>query len=341
MEFELGKDYSGYRFLDVVRRSKDGIEYRVQNILAQRQEQLRVLPEAAEDDLEQTERFLREVRIRSRLIHPNIVILFNGFKLANKLVMTTELQEGPALWERLELGVIPWREAAALIQQALSAIGFAHGQNVIHRDINPENIVIAPGGVLKINNFGLAKIIDGPKLTQVGTILGNVYYISPEQVKGTAALDSRTDLYSLGAVFYHMLCGRPPFNSTSQFEVMLAHVNTPPWSPSAVNPAVPRELDAVLLTALAKDPSKRYQDAAAFANALDAALTAIDRPAEERAVPAAHEATPPHLPVPPVLAPAFPSAQPKPDTGSFDWLFYGGLAAGASAILWGMWLVAQ
>ena len=341
MEFELGKDYSGYRFLDVVRRSKDGIEYRVQNILAQRQERLRVLPEAAQGDLEQTERFLREVHVRSRLIHPNIVTLFNGFELQRQLVMTTELLEGPALFERLELGVIPWREAATLIRQALSAIGFAHEQNVIHRDINPENIVITPGGILKLNNFGLAKTVDGPKLTQVGTILGNVYYISPEQVKGTAALDSRTDLYSLGAVFYHMLCGRPPFNSTSQFEVMLAHVNTPPWSPSVVNPTLPRELDAVVLTALAKDPAKRYQDAAAFAAALDAALSAIDAPTTADAPAAAHGAGPPHLPMPPVLAPAFPSAESKPAASSFDWLFYGGLAAGASAILWGMWLVAQ
>jgi serine/threonine-protein kinase len=160
-------------------------------------------------------------------------------------------------------------------------------------------------------------------------------------VKGTTALDFRSDLYSLGVVLYHMLCGRPPFTSSSQFEVMLAHVNMAPWSPSSVNPALPRELDSVVLKALAKDPAQRYPNAAQFAAALEATLQAIDQPetaAVRRALPTVN---PPHLPMPPVLAPAFLSGQAKPASPVLDWLFYGGLAAGASVLLGAMWLVAK
>ena len=339
MDFELGKTYSGYKFLDVVERSKRGVEYRVQNTLAQRQEILRSLPEGAHDDLEQTERFLREMRVRARLIHPNIVTLFNAFELECQLVMTTELVEGPILSQRLELGPIPWREAAGLLRQVLIAVGFAHDQNVIHRDINPENIIIGTDGVVKLANFGLAKIIDGPKLTQVGAVVGNVQYISPEQVKGTAELDPRSDLYSLGVVFYHMLCGRPPFVSASHFEVMLAHVNTAPEAPSAVNPAVPREFDAVVLRALAKDPTLRYRDALAFVAALDAAVASIDRPSASAV--AQRPASPPHLPIPPILVSEIPAGQAKPSSLLYDVLFYSGLAAGASMLLRAIWLVGQ
>ncbi|MGA2147520.1 MAG: serine/threonine-protein kinase [Bryobacteraceae bacterium] len=289
--FEIGETKSGYKFLDVLKRSSHSVEYRVQNTLAQRLESMKVLSQLAAEDVQGAELFLREVRVRARLIHPNIVTLFSAIELDRRLAMTTELVEGPTLAECLQSGPLPWREAVRLAGQALSALSFAHRQHVVHRDINPENIVIAPGGVLKLTNFSLAKSEVSPKLTQVGAIVGNLKCISPEQVKGTGEADARSDLYSLGVVLFEMICGRPPFESRSQFELMTAHVNQPPPRPSEWNCTIPPEIDEIVLKSLAKDPACRYQTASEFAEALVQAVAVIDRlyPAAE---PAGEEVCP-------------------------------------------------
>jgi serine/threonine protein kinase len=205
MEFQLGETYSGYQFLDLVKRSKHGVEYRVRNSWADRVEVLRSLPSSAQDDPEQTERFLREMRIRARLVHPNIVTLFNALELEGQLIMTSELVEGDTLAFRLQGGPLLWREAGSLMRQALAAVACAHQQKIVHRDINPDNMIVSPEGVLKLTNFGLAKGADSPKLTQVGSAIGNLKYISPEQVIGKDEVDERSDLYSLGIILYEML----------------------------------------------------------------------------------------------------------------------------------------
>src|SRR5580704_4327063 len=205
MEFQLGQTYSGYEFIDIIKRSRNGIEYRVRNLRSGRLEALRALPESAEADQERTDRFLREMRVHASLIHPNIVTLFSAIELENHLIMTTELVEGPTLADKLLLGPLPWTEAVALIRQVLSALAYAHQEKIVHRDITPENIVISPGGILKVANFALAKAATSPKLTQIGLMVGNLKYISPEQIKGTGDLDARSDLYAVGMVMYEML----------------------------------------------------------------------------------------------------------------------------------------
>ena len=288
MEFKLGEMYAGYRFLDVLKRSKNGVEYWVQNTCTQRLEVLRTLPQGAQNDQEQTERFLREMRVRAQLVHPNIVTLFSAFELEHQLVMTTELVDGITLAERLKDGPLAVPEAISLARQALSAIGFAHQQRVVHRNISPENIIITYEGVVKLNDFALAKSASSPKLTQVGAVLGNVKYIAPEQIKGVTEADGRSDLYSMGVVLYEIVSGRPPFDSRSQFELMAAHVGEAPAPPTTLNPDIPVALEAVILHALAKDPAERYQTAMEFDHALAAALATSSPSAE----PAAAAATP-------------------------------------------------
>ena len=356
MSFEIGKTYSGYEILDILKQSKTEISYRVRNTLAQRIEVLRILPRSIQDDQEQLERFLREIKVHAQLVHPNIVAFYNAMELERQVVMTTELEEGVTVAERLELGPLAPAEARGLVLQALSALSYAHSRNVVHRDITPEHMLIAPGGVLKLTHFGLAKAAASPQLTQNGAVLGNLKYIPPEQVKGQGNLDPRSDLYSLGVVLYEMLVGKPPFESKSQFELMLAHVSEVPKPPSTVNPSVPPEFDAPVLKALGKSPADRFQNADEFRQSLEkpaegtskavAAPPPIQEPAAAPATPPAAPAElpakPPTVPVPP-FTPAmasvpergaaqeaiFASAAPAP----FAQLTVIGLAATAIAVL--------
>ncbi len=290
MSVEPGKMFGPYEVLDVVGSSKTETAYRVRNSEeGGRFEILHVLPKSKQEDLQEVERFLRETRVHSRLLHPNILSFYRAAEVERRLIFTTEYVEGVPLSERLKLGPLPWQEAAAFVQQALLALGYAHAQGMIHRDVTPANMIITEKGMVKLSNFALAKFTNSPQLTQFGAVVGALEYIAPEQIKGTEALDGRCDLYSLGVVLYEALTGKPPFASKSQFELMLAHVSEAPKPPTAMKPDLPGALDAAVLKALAKDPAARYRDAEEFRAALSAVAAAA---------PAAAPAHPPAEPLP-------------------------------------------
>lgn len=267
MKFEIGKTVGGYEFLDYLGSSKVDVSYKVRNILAQRIELLRVLPK--QDDPDLTSRFLREMKVHARLVHPNIVWFYDARELEGQLVMTTEFVEGNTLRQRIEGGPMSAIDASGYICQALVALGYAHAQRVVHRDITPECIIVTPEGTVKLTCFGVAKSAADPNLTQAGAVRGALKYLSPEQVRGTSGVDVRTDIYSLGAVLYELVTGKPPFDLASEFDIMLAQVNTIPPPPSALNPQIPREFDKVVLTAMAKEPNQRFQTADEFRDALE------------------------------------------------------------------------
>jgi serine/threonine-protein kinase len=284
MGFEIGKTVAGYEIVQILGSDKSGVAYKVRNVFSQRFEVLKVLPKEVSGNEEQVIRFLREIKVHASLVHSNIVTFYNAREVEGQLVMTTEYVPGITAAERLQAGPIGWQDAAQYACQALSALEYAHANGVIHRGLTPSSLVITPEGVVRLSGFGMAKVMSDPQLTAVGTVVGALRYISPEQVKGVA-LDARCDIYSLGAVLYEMLTGRLPFEGKGQFELMLAHVNTPPKHPSEVNAEVPRGLGDLVLKALAKEPAQRFQTAQEFRVALEWAAANRGEVPADAAVP--------------------------------------------------------
>jgi eukaryotic-like serine/threonine-protein kinase len=275
-----GQIAGDYEVIDVLENAHEGVTYKVRNVLVQRFEVLRILPRSLQDDPEKVTRFLREAKVHARMSHPNIVSFYHATQLDGHLVMTTELVEGTTLAARRESGPLPLAEALSYVSQVLSALAYAHSLGFVHRNITPSNIILTPEGSAKLTGFSLAKATTDPQMTQPGTVMGSLNYISPEQVKGLTELDGRSDIYSLGVVLYEAVTGRRPLHRKSQFEIMLAHVNELPPAPTIVNPEVPAELSEIILTAMAKDPSLRYQTADEFRQRLDR-LSGAPRPASE------------------------------------------------------------
>jgi eukaryotic-like serine/threonine-protein kinase len=269
MPINPGQKLGDYEVIDVLESSKIGVTYKVRNVLLQRFEALRVLPKAFQDDQERVTRFLREAKVHARISHSNVVAFYHATQLEGQLVMTTELVEGTTLAQRLELGPLPLAEALAIFSQILTGLACTHSLGVVHRDITPSNIILLPDGCVKLTGFAMAKATTDPQLTQPGTMMGSLHYISPEQVKAVNDLDARTDIYSLGVVLYEAVTGRKPFEHKSQFDVMLAHVSEMPVSPGVLKPELPAELSEIILRAMAKDPQSRFQNADEFRARID------------------------------------------------------------------------
>jgi eukaryotic-like serine/threonine-protein kinase len=269
MSLQVGRKTDEYELLDVVSSSPTRVIYRVKNIAANRIELMHVMPGSLHDDRERAERFIREMRILATMSHPNIVRFYGTVVVDGQVTMTTELYEGVTLTERLQLGPLTLGEALPIMRELLSAVACAHEHGIVHREVTPNNILLIPGGCAKLAGFTYAKSSSDFDLTRVGTMLGDITYMAPEQIRATNAADARSDLYALGAVFFEMVTGAPPFHSISQFDVMMAQVNSPPPLPSERNPQLGKQVDAVIVKALTKEPGERYQTALEFRQALD------------------------------------------------------------------------
>ncbi len=243
-----------------------------------------LLPHLAADESFR-ERFRREAIAAARLAHPNVVATFDTGTDDGITFIVMELVEAPNLRHLLnQSGPMPPGRVVHIGAQVADALNYAHKAGVVHRDVKPANILVCPDGRVKVADFGIAKAVEdtqpGPApvdaLTRTGAIIGTAQYLSPEQVDG-GAVDGRTDVYSLGVVLYEMLCGRPPFSGDTDMAVALKHVTTNPLAPRQVRAGIPRALEEVVLRAMSKSPTARYQSAAE----LQTALLSVDLGAQE------------------------------------------------------------
>jgi len=295
-DFVPGQRLGDYEILGVLGAGGMGKVYRVRNVISDRVEAMKVLLANLASEKELADRFLREIKLLAALHHPNIASLYSALTLDNQLVMLMEYVDGITLLSRLQSGPIPPSDAINYSDQILSALGYAHKLNVIHRDVKPSNMMLAPDGVVKLMDFGIARPNNDVGMTLTGTTLGSLNYMSPEQVRGSE-VDGRSDVYSFGVSLYEMVTGQLPFQGNSNYSVMSAHIEQAPRPPITVRPDLPKGLNEIILMSMAKDPKDRFQTAEAFANALrtvpGAARLSATTPATARVVPAAAPASAP------------------------------------------------
>jgi YVTN family beta-propeller protein len=239
-----------------------------------------------EIDLDTLLRFQQEGAVLSTLDHPHIVDIYDTFAEEHASCIIMELLDGRSLGKILQDGPLPLARAKNLIQQVAVALSYAHSQGIVHRDIKPDNVMVLEDDQVKVTDFGIARILQPDTSLQTiattGMRMGTPLYMAPEQIEGKK-IDARTDIYALGAMLYHMVTGKPPFEGNDALAVAVKHLQEEPVPPSQVNPAIPADWDALILKAMAKDPSKRFQST----RDMEEALGSLGEQAARRLLPAA------------------------------------------------------
>lgn len=266
-----GQSLGGYQLQDEIGRGSMGVVYRGKQIALGREVAVKVLPQTLAKDASYVARFIREAQIIAGLNHPNIVQIYDAGQQNKLLYFVMEFVQGPTLASLLQLdGFIPQHLAAEYAAQIADALYSAYSErHVIHRDIKPENLMLDRWGKVKVMDFGLARVTGQQRITVAKTLVGSIYYASPEQVWGYP-LDNRSDIYALGVVLYEMLCGHRPFTGRSMPELTQAIVSGVMQPPRTHNPEIAPELEQIVLTAMARDRELRYADASMFARDLRA-----------------------------------------------------------------------
>ena len=303
----LGK----YRIVREIARSNDIVYEAIDPTMARRVavKELQLPPHlAGAQKRERIERFYREAKAAGTLSHRNIVTIHDVGQENERHFLVMEYLEGQSLRDILQMqGALPLKETLEIALQLCDALAYAHSRGVVHRDIKPDNVHILPGGIVKLTDFGIARITAEPSITSQGQVFGTPSYMSPEQV-ASHTVDHRTDLFSLGITLYEMLSGRKPFTGDSVITITYNIMNMQPAMPVGL----PGPLQQVLQRALSKDPALRYQNAATMAADLRAEKFSLSSSAPAQTLlPGASSA---HSPVSPL---SFTSGPPLTlDTGT-------------------------
>jgi serine/threonine-protein kinase len=234
--------------------------FRAHDRLLDRNVALKILHERYSSDGDYVERFRHEARAAAQLGHPNIVTVIDRGEQDGRQFIVFEYCDGETLKELIQRrGPLPVRDAVEIALQVATALSFAHGQGLVHRDVKPQNVLFDEHGRAKVTDFGIARSLDVEQgITQTGTVLGTSSYIAPEQARGER-VDALTDVYSLGAVLYELLTGQVPYDGDNFVAVAMKHINDPVPSVVAVRTDVPLRLDSAIGRAMAKRPEDRFQ----------------------------------------------------------------------------------
>ncbi len=244
--------------------------------LLSREVAVKVLSEPYASDPQFVERFRREASAAAGLNHPNIVAVYDRGEADGSYYIVMEYLSGPDLKQVIRRRApLPPLTAIDYAQQILAALGAAHRRDLVHRDVKPQNVMVAEDGHLKVTDFGIARAGAEADMTEAGSVIGTAQYLSPEQARG-GEVTSASDCYAVGIVLYEMLTGRVPFDGGPPVAVAMKQVSDPPQPPSEIEPSIPAVLEDVVLRALAKRPSERYRTAPELSRALDEARAAID-----------------------------------------------------------------
>ncbi len=264
-----GQSLGGYQLEEEIGHGSMGMVYRGKQIALGREIAVKVLSHALAKDASYVARFIREAQIIAGLNHPHIVQIYDAGQQNGLLYFVMEYVQGPTIANLLHLdGTIPLHFAIEYSAQIAEALDAAYGErNVIHRDIKPENLMLDRWGKVKVMDFGLARAPGQQRITVAKTLVGSIYYASPEQVWGHQ-LDNRSDIYALGVVLYEMVTGQRPFVGRSLPELTQAIISGPLKPPRFYNPEIPEALEHIILTAMSRDRQQRYEQAILMAEAL-------------------------------------------------------------------------
>src|SRR5262245_43795642 len=265
----LGR-FGRYELLEEIAQGGMGVVYRARDTALNRAVALKMILAGQFASEREVKRFRAEAEAAARLDHPNIVPIYEVGEQDGRPFYSMKFMEGGTLTERLAASQTPLdsRQTAALLVKLARAVHHAHQRAILHRDLKPGNILLDAQGEPHVSDFGLAKCLDSAEgLTLSGAMLGSPSYMSPEQAAGkTERLTTASDTYSLGALLYQLLTGSPPFEAATPLATMKRVMEEEPRKPSALNPAVDRDLETVCLKCLEKDPQRRYASAESLAD---------------------------------------------------------------------------
>ena len=260
----IGQTISHYRITEKLGAGGMGVVYRANDTKLKRDVALKFLPPELTRDPEAKARFIHEAQAASALDHPNVCTIHEINETEDdQLFIAMACYVGETLKERIARGPLPLDEAIDLAQQVTQGLAQAHGQGIIHRDIKPANIFRTTDGLVKVVDFGLAKLAGQTRMTKTGSTMGTVAYMSPQQARGET-VDARSDLFSLGVVLYELVTGHLPFQGDHEAAILYAIAHEAPAPLAHHRPDVAPDVERLVMKAIAKDPDARYQSAEEF-----------------------------------------------------------------------------